>query len=270
MKLSHRKQRATLMIVGAIVCLGTTFGVSSSANAAQAFRAVVPLNAGSELLLPHNHDCTVGAVLKSRGAFANLTSFTRANRFVVIAAHCGNVGDTVSTARSGQVGVIVWKSSDRDIALAQIPPRSQGGLVCDPRSAVVHCQIVRTYVPQAVGRIFLDNSYGAPQSYPVPRIGTPGHDERFCTSGAQSGVMCAWHPNPWIEGYGRGLTIMRNASEGNVIPGDSGGPVAGLDGTLYGIIAESGNLGGPAQGTAGYTPISDVFREQPNFELAPS
>lgn len=264
---SYLRRRAVL----ALICLCMTavsLGIGAApAHATEAFRQELPIQAGTELHTP-SHYCTAGAVLKSNSLMSELSAYLKEIRYVVIAGHCATEGTEVNVGPRNGIGKVVWVSSRADIELVKVEPISRPHWTCDPGSTLHHCGYSTYYTPRAIGNIFLFAPPGGIRSIPIRGTAVPGGGETFCTSGARSGVNCTWSTAtlPVSGLYGRaGATTWAH----NVVSGDSGGPVAGTGGQLYGIISQGGIPGGDTPDMMNYVPMATVFEELPGYVLAP-
>ncbi|WP_146083775.1 hypothetical protein [Clavibacter michiganensis] len=268
---TNRRTRVVAAALAVLFCSGliTAATTPEPAEAAADFRKAFPIAAGSSVYNSRHQPCTVGAVLKANGFFANITEVQRKTRYLVIAGHCGNNGQDIGLEGHGVVGRIIWESGDADLAIVRVDPSVTHRPHCMPNSQLHNCTILTTVSPLATGRIFLRSPFsGQPRSFPIQGTGVPGADERFCTSGATTGINCNWSTVPLPEGFGAHQAGAQ--SDGLFLEGgDSGGPVAGRAGQLYGIIARMGNDLGPARDIMSYTPIARLFQEQSGYSIAP-
>ena len=229
-----------------------------------------PIIAGSTVEVPGGRMCTVGAVLQSAGMFSRLTAYQRGVRYLVIAKHCVNEVGSAIRFRDEQIGEVSFMSPDRDIALVKVDPVMRRQPVCSGASQLHRCFISEDSTPRASGKILLraNNGVGV---IPVAGSGDPRGDEIFCTSGSVTGVNCGWRLAAGDHDgvFPPGENVARSMRNQSVVMGDSGGPVAGRDGTLYGIITTRGN--GQYEGLMSYVPMSKVFDTiGPYYALAPA
>lgn len=239
---------------------------SPPAATAQSLRDQIPIVAGTSLGVQGAPRCTAGAVLKSRSWIARATPIGRATRYVVLAKHCANLGDEV-TVDGAVVGTVSWVSPNYDFEIAKIPPSTVQRPMCSGASQLHHCTITDA-TPRAVGRIILNDS--AQGATPIPGIGIPAAGERFCTSGAVTFVNCAFESiDVPVFGFAPGEVAARTVTGNNITAGDSGGPVAGLNGRLYGIILLWGI--NEYTGIMGYLPMPTILQDLGySYELAPA
>lgn len=260
-----RRILCTLAALSACVALLLTGAVP--AHAVSEFRQQTPLQAGTRVELPHGY-CTVGAVLSVTSWYARLAPQIRTIRYVVLAAHCADEGESVSVGNQGVVGRVIWKSGLSDLEIAKIDPLPRVNWNCGTGSMIRHCAPFTSYTPRASGTIFLRNHAHRIVSMPFDGTGVPGENEVFCTSGAVSGVNCAWGIAvlpPGAPPYLLGATTWL----ASVTQGDSGGPVASQGGRLYGIIADGARTTSERPDLMAYVPIARLFEEQPGYVLAP-
>ncbi|AZZ56926.1 hypothetical protein [Rathayibacter iranicus] len=242
----------------AIVCVLAALGPAvPAANAQSSLRNQIPIVAGTAIELPGARWCTAGAVLESRSWTSLVAPFARATRYVVMAKHCADMGEAIRVG-DAEVGTVTWESTTYDVEIATVPPSAVQRPVCSGASQLHHCTIP-SFTPRAVGRIVLNRGV-VPQAVPVTGTGIPAADEHFCTSGAFSWTDCRFRivdnpPNTRVVGQ----VTARSLSGRGVVPGDSGGPVASINGTLYGIIIVQGT--GANTGLVGYLPIERIFQD---------
>ncbi|AZZ56923.1 trypsin-like peptidase domain-containing protein [Rathayibacter iranicus] len=261
--------RRTAALFVAICGLATvvTFGPAGPAATAQSLRDQIPIVAGTALEVEGARFCTAGAVLRATGLLSRAWPIANATRYVVMAGHCGTVGETVKVG-DAVAGTITWVSSDYDLALVKIPPSTVQRPVCSGASQLHHCSIPPA-TPRAVGRIIL-NRGSTQQAVPVPGFGIAGVGEHFCTSGAVSFVNCTFEiasvKSSWLS---PGELAAHTTTGFSLQPGDSGGPVANISGRLYGIIISGGE--DDHAGVFGYIPMSTIFHDLGyDYELAPA
>ncbi|QOD08069.1 trypsin-like peptidase domain-containing protein [Rathayibacter toxicus] len=238
------------------------------ASAVSEFRKQLPINAGTHIIT-HNGVCTVGAVLKATTPYAALFPGLAAMRYAVTAGHCVSEYTNVSVENQGVIGQVTWVSSVSDLALIKIDPLARNAVTCDPSSTLHRCSIGVFYTPRAIGNIFLLDQAGRYRSIPFRGTAIPGGDEVFCTSGAVTGVVCAWRNSPLPADQPRHRAGASTWVHDPASEGDSGGPVAGAQGQLYGIISEFTNRDYPMSDVMSYVPIDQFFEEQPYYSLAP-
>lgn len=260
--------RAVLALTGLCVTIGSLGVGASPANAVSEFRQQLPIQAGTQLNVPGG-SCTAGAVLASTSLLSGLTTYLRSVRYVVTARHCASDGARVSVGTQGVVGSVIWHSNSADIEIVKIEPLARRGWQCDPSSVIHRCAVSVYYTPRAIGNIFLRDQAGRYRSIPVRGTAIPGAEENFCTSGAVTGVNCTWTAAELPVGHNSFQAGARTWAD-NVSRGDSGGPVAGRDGQLYGIINQFGLPDSPVPDLMTYAPIAQIFSEQPGYELAGS
>ncbi|MHC2185204.1 hypothetical protein ACVLV4_000842 [Rathayibacter agropyri] len=248
-------------------CVALLLTGAAPAYAISEFRQQTPIRAGTRVELPHGY-CTVGAVLSSTSWYAPLSPQMSATRYAVLAGHCGDEGESVSVADRGIVGRVIWKSGLSDLEIARIDPLARANFNCGTGSMIRHCTPFTSYTPRAHGSIFLPDHTGRIVSMPIDGTGVPGENEVFCTSGAVSGVNCAWgiaSLPPDAPPYLLGATTWLASTT----RGDSGGPVASRGGRLYGIISDGARTTSTRPDLMTYVPISRLFEEQPGYVLAP-
>ncbi len=256
--------------LGAVSILA--FFASGSALAIDPARLHQPVVGGTVLTMSLGNECTAGLVLKQKGFLANLTPYRRAVRFVLTAGHCGSYNSSVSV-RGTDLGYVSWKSNVSDLELIRVEPINHSYRFCSAPSTGINCSVVSTYEPRALGKVLLSQAavYRSREGGLVS-IAVSGHapaspDERFCTSGRTSDVMCYWTAaripagNPTSAG-----SLGATADFGDLTsPGDSGGPVVNTSGVMHGIIqAHAPNLNMMV-----YTSTAQFFHEQPDYEIAP-
>ncbi|PPF25978.1 hypothetical protein C5C34_00620 [Rathayibacter rathayi] len=269
--------RILLACIGVCATLGMLSAGAAPAGAEPAdagpgrpvseFREQIPIQAGS-FIAAGKYRCTVGAVLVSTSFYAAVSPKAKATRYIVTAGHCGNVGDPIRVNLQGIIGSVIWKSTMLDVSIARIDPIGESHVGCDPSSSLHRCTVATSYMPRATGRIFLFDHFGRYASLPVIGMGVPSVNEVFCTSGARTGVNCSWgvaRLPPAAPIFVLGARTFRN----QVLVGDSGGPVAGRDGRLYGIVSEGLNWNDSDPDLMTYVPISRILEEQRGYALAP-
>ncbi|MWV29913.1 hypothetical protein [Rathayibacter iranicus] len=244
-----------------------SFCPAAPAANAQSIRDQIPIVAGTALRVYGSHRCTAGVVLRSRSWVSLATPIGRATRYVVLAKHCADYADPISV--DGQVvGRVSWRSPTYDIELATIPPSVAQRPVCSGASQLHHCTIPPA-TPRAVGRIIL-NSNPPENAVPIVGFGVPDVGERFCTSGSISYINCVFEITDTPPGQSQsGQDFARTMNGVTLQPGDSGGPVAGVNGRLYGIISKRGRDN--YRDTIGYVPMFVVMQDLGYvYELAPA
>ncbi|WP_372171700.1 hypothetical protein [Xanthomonas axonopodis] len=264
-----RARRGSLIAVGVLAFLA-----SASALAIDQARLRQPVVGGTVLTMSLGNRCTAGLVLKQTGFLANLTPYRRAVRFVLTAGHCGDYNSTVSVD-GADLGYVSWKSSVSDLELIRVEPVLHNYRHCEAPSTGIHCTIVSTYEPRAVGKVLLSRAilYRS-RAGGLDTIAVNGHTpapptDRFCTSGMSTDVLCDWtdaripanFPDPGLQG----LHAATPDFGGLTGPGDSGGPVVSSSGVMHGIIkGQYDNLN-----MMFYTSTAQFFREQPDYTIAP-
>ena len=235
-------------------------------------RAALPIVAGTELvgtkLDGSDGSCTAGPVLVPAGIFQRITPYQNAVRYVVTAKHCFRNGDDIR-AGGRHVGTIVWRSADSDLALVKVPPiqDSSSPLRCSTHSHAAFCSPIQSFTPMARGQVFM---FQRARTRPVPVQGSSdAPDERFCSSGAFSGILCVWHgisiPADVVPTFRH--VVAAEANEGaNIEVGDSGGPMLTYGASLVGVI--SSRLAD--RNIVLYTPMSQVLQELHGYRLAPA
>ncbi|WP_258370427.1 MULTISPECIES: S1 family peptidase [unclassified Curtobacterium] len=205
---------------------------------------------------------------------------------MVVAKHCANRGDEevyvksdAESARGGiaEVGNVVWRSPDTDLALVKINPTVHNTRACGTTShGGPSCIPITSYSVNALGRV-LTASLRTRSIYaqPVPGSGDPGEDETFATSGSTTGVQLEWNKlseRAWPTNF-RNRRDGDEAASSNtafLLGGDSGGPVFNASsGKLYGIITDQ--LPRTTQpSTMVYIKLSKFFKEMPRYSLVTS
>lgn len=254
------------------LALTVAMTAASQSHAADFMRTVQPVIAGTQI---HTElgTCTVGLILKGSGFLSNVTAYQKAVRYGVTAGHC--VKNMKSDVRVGDtsVGKFVWKSQETDLALFRIEPVAKRYTHCTAPSTGLNCSINYVYEPRALGNIFLGSLRSRSLSaVPVIGTGSPGRNEVFCTSGSNSGVICAWGVLPPNVAFAQpsGHEQIAESYTATVLPTDSGGPVSSSSGVVYGIIVAMGNKNTSSETRMNYVPIQEFFKEQKAYELAPS
>jgi hypothetical protein len=225
-----------------------------------------PIKAGTSLDMLHGR-CTAGAVLYRRDLAGRVTQQQRATRYVVTAAHCGDVGTAVYV--DGKLlGAVTFASADLDYSIVTVLPVGSTSRHCAFYGSTPACYPITTYHPQAIGQVFVGGhgfAFAAPITVPGPR--EPQGHEDFCTSGAVGGWLCGFHS----IGYpANGPTLTDRAAANynrNISSGDSGGPVVDRDGHIMGIISSSGRAGSTDAAKMLYTSITTILRQLPSYAL---
>lgn len=264
---SRRIRRSLFSIVGLGIIWATLFSGAPPAQAVAEFRQQMPVQAGTQASFPDGR-CTVGAVLRSTRLLSYLPQ-GRATRYLVMSEHCAHNGDPVTVMNHGVIGHVIWTSHRSDLEIVQVDPLVRRQVSCNASSILHNCGINAYYTPRAIGNIFLRNHTGAYVSVPIAGTGTPGVNEIFCTSGAKTGVNCTWGISALPPDAPANLLGARTWA-GNVVSGDSGGPVSSRAGRLYGIISAGAGAETSMPDAMSYVPISKVFEEQFNYEIAPA
>lgn len=283
---SLTSRSARLLIACAAVtltCLTPLIVAPSSAQAVGAVRTSLPIVAGTKLTFSEpsppgtytaDSYCTAGAVLKSTTYLSRLLPFSAATRYVLTAKHCASLGATVRVGEDN-VGRVTWTSPDRDLELITVNPESHRNTQCGPtHSGAARCSIIQSFTPRAIGKIVLHLPYSNfERAIPVAGMGEPSATQQICTSGYRTGPNCTFRlvtlpPNAEAEARARGQMVIRSTVAGTD-QGDSGGPVASPGGVLFGIHHGSADPEHYSNVSI-YTPLSEFFREQPNYALAPS
>lgn len=262
-----RFRRLFLALAAVSVAGGVISSGAVPANAVSEFRMEVPINAGTRIETPRGN-CTVGAVLSSKSWYMRISARLKATRYVATAGHCGNVGDDISVRQVGTVGKVIWKARVADLSIARIDPHPRTTYHCTGDSRLHNCSPITTFTPRAIGNVFLYDHTGEYASVPVAGSGAPEPNEKFCTSGAVSGVNCTWFLDPNEPLY-EPLVVGASTKRKGILDGDSGGPVLSQGGQLYGFISRSGQSGTRLVGFMTFVPISRLFEEQRGYELAP-
>ncbi|AZZ54792.1 hypothetical protein [Rathayibacter iranicus] len=252
-------------LISVLLVLGAMVGFASPANALNQIRRTTPIVAGTVIASP-TKTCTVGAVLvrNTVGAFAS--SVTAAVRYLVLAKHCAPAIGTTIRLGTRPIGIVTWISAVDDVELVQVPPEITSTQGCHGAHGCFGGDLI---VPLASGRVVLGTP-GGERAVPMKPAAIPGADERFCTSGGISGVNCRWmvetdRPGNWGDSAGQ-IAV----TTGDRLPqrGDSGGPVVGQQGQLYGIIQRGGF--GSYSNLMQYLPIEELFSQlNHEFDIAP-
>lgn len=266
----HSARRTVALRAGiCALALAALLGQAAPAATAQSLRDQIPIVAGTSLGVEGAHRCTAGAVLQSRTWRSLVAPVARATRYVVLAGHCASLGEEITVG--GQVvGTVTWISPTHDVEIAKIPPSMISRPLCSGASQLHHCTIANP-TPKAVGRIILSNG-SLPEALPIRGIGVPAFGERFCTSGAVSFTNCSFELEDEVPAWGTWRPdemAARTHNGHNVVDGDSGGPVASMGGTLYGIIL----IGGTHRiaGIMGYLPMDVILQDLGyQYGLAPA
>lgn len=244
----------------------STFSGSTPVRADELLRTQIPLVAGSVLWTDSGTFCTVGAVLKRNGWDANVSTYTAAFRYLILAKHCApEIGAQLGLGRQ-PVGIVTWVSATDDVELVQVPPEVTRPEGCYGSHG---CFVGSRIAPRAVGRVVMA-VHGRERAIPMRYMAIPGGDERFCTSGAVSRINCNWvseRERPWTWGDDGGQ-IARSTNAIGVEAGDSGGPVIGSEGELYGIIQRFGT--GAFVNLMQYLPIATFMAQTDHaYDIAP-
>ncbi|NRD08941.1 hypothetical protein [Rathayibacter agropyri] len=266
MIISRSLRRALLAGICGAALLTSLCPAAPAANA-QSVRDQIPIVAGTALRVYGYYRCTAGVVLQSRSWVSLATPIGRATRYVVLAKHCADYADPISV--DGQVvGRVSWRSPTHDIELVTIPPSVVQRPVCSGASQLHHCTIPPA-TPRALGRIIL-NSIPPGIAVPIVGFGVPAVGERFCTSGSRTDINCAFEITDIPPGQSEsGQDFARTMNGVTLQPGDSGGPVAGVNGRLYGIISKRGSDNN--RDIMGYVPMFVVMQDLGYlYELAPA
>lgn len=264
-----RRKRARIAIFGVVLTFATACAGAPPANAVTVFRTQFPIVAGTGLITPGGGMCTVGAVLKSTGLLSLLTSYQRAVRYIVMAKHCANYDGAELTLRNQDAARVIWRSSTDDLLIAKVEPSTRRNVVCTGVSQQHNCRIDIEATPRALGRVVLTTTMGE-RAAPVRGTAVPGADEHYCTSGVITEMDCNWTTVPIpAEGWDPGEVAAQNARGYTLSTGDSGGPVVGMGGQLYGIITKRGL--NAYHDMMAYIPMARVFESIPHYyELAPA
>ncbi|CAQ01378.1 trypsin-like peptidase domain-containing protein [Clavibacter sepedonicus] len=242
---------------------------AAPASAVSPLRLATPVMAGSQIRNASGYKCTAGAVLKYDRWTTYFNSWEGATRYVVTAAHCGDLNENV-TLGSSVPGKVIWRDELHDLELIVVSPSTERAAVCSHTSAGEYCRIVLTYHPQAVGRIITrDDNTWREQRTPLVATGEPD-DRVFCVSAIRAGVACGLVRTTTpaaIAAVHPGIRAAEDRSL-DVQPGDSGGPVMSRSGTLYGFVSGGGIYGGVRK--IDYMPWSVFAHLQPNYVLAPA
>lgn len=250
-----------------LLLLAALFSVATPANAQDDVRFDSPLAAGAFISTSAGANCTVGAVLKRTSPGASVSSSAAATRYLVLAKHCApKMGETI-TFNFLPVGTVTWVSATDDVELVEVPPEVTRPDNCSGAHGCFQGSII---APRAVGRVVI-STRGGERAVPMRAPAVPGADERFCTSGAISHMNCNWmaqsdRPANWGDSTG---VIARSTNGQGLKRGDSGGPVIGEQGQLYGIIQRAGT--GTFDNLMQYLPIDELFAQTGRaYEIAPS
>ncbi|AZZ56663.1 hypothetical protein C5E08_12680 [Rathayibacter iranicus] len=264
----HRRRKA-LGVMSILLMVAALVGSAAPAHAQNNLRTRFPIVAGTALTMPDGSYCTVGAVLRRIGPGSLVSQYVAATRYVVLAKHCASSINANVGLNFENVGSVVWMSPTDDVELAVIPPYTSP----TPRAcfgSVTSCIAGSAVEPRAVGRVIM-STRGGERPLPMKPAGSPAWGERFCTSGQETGVNCNWvsehnRPSDWGDNTG---VMARSTNAQGIIPGDSGGPVIGEDGRLYGIIQRAGLH--EYVNVMQYLPVEQLFAQiGPNFVIAPA
>jgi hypothetical protein len=275
--------RRILPFLGAVITAALLWGVvtvPTAANAVELRRQSPPVVAGTRLVMAQGGECTAGVIMKKDVGFLRglVSPRENATRYAVIAAHCVHrYGEEILVGRE-EVGKVIMRSPDHDLALVQIDPEVQQLTHCHVTSFGPSCSRSYSYTPRASGRVFLDGPRpGARGGGPVPMVGygVPSAGESFCTSGSTTAMQCSWQradipvTSIWHQ---RGIPKAARSFDGHVAGGDSGGPVVSLSGRFYGIISDSGILAGEPDlaDLMGYTDAHAVLMFASGYSMAPA
>ncbi|PPI52137.1 hypothetical protein C5D35_10515 [Rathayibacter toxicus] len=272
MTLSYRTRRISLSLTTVVLTVATLF-IGAPPAQAQSLREQIPMMAGTALSVPGYRQCTVGAVLTKRSAFSMLTPTGRATRYLLIAKHCAPYKGAEIKLDETTIGTVSWLSATYDAELVKVAPSTTQRPICTGASQLHNC-FIPSATPRAVGKVIL-NSGSTQAAVPVPGTGLPAPGERFCTSGSVTFVNCSYEATGVPpEGWDPGELAARTNGRYNVLPGDSGGPVASIGGRLYGIIVQQGHGAHDRhnyQGLMGYLPIDTVLQDLSwTYALAPA
>ncbi|AZZ56666.1 hypothetical protein [Rathayibacter iranicus] len=250
-----------------LLLLAALFSAATPAIAQDDVRFNSPLAAGAFISTSTGASCTVGAVLKRTGPGAGVSTYVAATRYLVLAKHCApKIGETI-IFNFFPIATVTWMSATDDVELAEVPPEVTRPDNCSGAHGCFQGSII---APRAVGRVVI-STRGGERAVPMRAPAIPGADERFCTSGAVSHMNCNWmvesdRPANWGDSTG---VIARSTNGQSVERGDSGGPVIGEQGQLYGIIQRTGT--GPSEDLMQYLPIDELFAQTGRaYEIAPS
>lgn len=262
---SLRRPHAVFGLTTILLVVATLVGFATPAHARDGVRESTPIVAGT-LIQTQLGSCTVGAVLKKNTAGAHASTVTAAVRYLVLAKHCApRINDPVGLD-GHQIGVVSWVSAKDDVELVLVPPEVTSSRGCYGQHGCFQGNMV---APRAVGRVIL-STRGGERAVPMKPAAIPGADERFCTSGGKSGVNCNWmldsdRPGNWGDNSG---TMAVTTGGRGVVEGDSGGPVVGEQGQLYGILQRAGNP--PYTSLMQYLPIDELFSQlDHDYDIAP-
>ncbi|AZZ50183.1 hypothetical protein C5C31_10940 [Rathayibacter rathayi] len=266
---ADRTRRKALCLMSILMIVAALVGSATPASAQDQVRARFPIVAGTALTLPGGHECTVGAVLSRVGAGSLVSQYVAATRYIVLAKHCSSgIGSNIGLNHEN-VGSVVWVSETNDVELAVIPPyTSPARRACF--GSIQSCFAGSAVEPRATGKVVM-STRGGERAVPMRPPGTPAPGERFCTSGAETGVNCNWvseasRPANWGHTEGR---MARSTNAQGLDHGDSGGPVISQDGRLYGIIQRAGLM--EYLNFMQYIPIEQVLSQiGSQYTLAPA
>ncbi|MBW8027947.1 trypsin-like serine protease [Clavibacter michiganensis] len=272
-----------LFVLSLLLSVTPAVTTAIPAQAVGSNRTSLPIVAGSVLTFhsptpPGTYSadvrCTAGAVLKSTTLYSRILPFAAAKRYIPTAKHCGDLNADVY-AGDTNVGKVIWQSPDRDLELVEVDPVVSRSTHCSGTpSGAPRCSIVQSYAPRAVGKILLNLPFSNfERAVPIAGTGDPNSTQSICISGYVTGVNCTFKlvtlpPTEEAQARSRGQKVIRSGSRGSE-SGDSGGPVSSESGVLFGIHHGSAD---PTRfkNVSIYTPISEFFREQPNYAIAPS
>ncbi|QWL49937.1 hypothetical protein [Rathayibacter toxicus] len=217
--------------------------------------------------------CTIGVVLEKKRSFLEFSEYQKNMRYAVTAAHCTENGAVILGENRSPIGKTIAIEHPYDTALIELYPISSSS--CDWISPITgggpHCVPVTNYRPRAAGRVYLKRE-GADKTVPMVGPGSPARGSQLCVSGMMTGLNCSYSdaPLPEIWRPTLGDSKAGHTKRASIQQGDSGGPVTNVNGLFYGIITGMSLPGSPVVNMMAYTPAQIIFKEYPEYVLAPS
>jgi hypothetical protein len=245
-----------------------------------ASRTELPVVAGTRVTFgDRNNVCTIGVVLSKTPSFwTYYKPKDSATRHGIVASHCARrPGEELLMGRT-VIGAVVSFDPVLDIALVRIDPEVHQHYDCHPTSFGPHCFGVNyTFSPRGFGKVILrPGETQASSAIAMNGTGVPTITERYCVSGAVTGLDCRFTeasipPNSaWTRS-----NVPRAAFNQyhDLQQGDSGAPVVSYNGKFYGIATDAGHLvpGDPRFAhLSGYVSAGLVFQFARGYAIAPA